>query len=181
MNTIHRHPRTRLAAAALMVLAAPCAWAQSTAARAPSPSAVATTTATVGINAATGVPATNTAAAALARVQLGVQVGSLVGLQTNLQTGLQIGLGAAVNPNGIVAPADLVARIQASTGRPLSPAAQRYLADRMPDAQPGDAAACRDLDRTFDVDHRSYGSLSPRARRQLNDCTPTLVPVTSAF
>lgn len=75
---------------------------------------------------------------------------------------------------------DLLTNMQALRVAPLTAPEKRYLLDRKLEHTPADAAQCRDLDRRFNVTHSSYGADSPRSRRILNDCSPTLRPNTLA-
>lgn len=102
---------------------------------------------------------------------------SIVHAQIPAQAQAQVGAQAAVAIDAPAAqPASVAARIQVQTGLALSPSAKRYLAQRIGETLPSAEGWCRDQARTFDVEHRSYGSHSPRARQQLNDCSPTLRP-----
>lgn len=187
MNTLKLHQPRRLMVAVLSALALPAAWAQSSpttkgtvATTTSATTSASTPTTTAATGAASTTRATSTTASSPVGLQVGLQAGLSLGASATSQAGLQLGLGSSAAAPGLGIAADVATRIQLATGRPLSAPAQRYLTGRLPEGHPGDAGLCRDLDRTFDLQHTSYGSLSPRARRQLNDCTPTLVPFTSA-
>lgn len=99
---------------------------------------------------------------------------SVPGVQAGVQSGAQGQVQASPPASS------LLNRIQTATGTPVSPSARRYLMSRLPEALPTDAGWCRDQDRTFGLEHQSYGSQSPRARRLLNDCSPALAPTFGA-
>lgn len=119
-------------------------------------------------------PALAQNAAPLVGLQVGTNLAGLLGLQLNVDI---IGGVASGSP----APAPLSDRIQAATGKPLSAAAQRYLADRRAPMVMGASSQCGESDLTFNLIQRSYGPEAARGRRQLNECTPALLPISGAL